>query len=109
MMKFRGEKNRRVYEFIQQTLMSHGLICVRSDEPYWDITRNAYHPIAVLYCCTFGIALFDIREPTNEYSPNVASELGTMHAQGKECLILRHSELHEVPLALVQDLSASYA
>jgi len=108
MMKFRGERNRRVYEFIQHTLSSYGLNCVRSDEPYWDITRNTYNPIAVLYCCRFGIALFDLSEPANEYSPNVAYELGMMQEQGKECLILRHSQLSEVPFDLVKELYVTY-
>lgn len=108
MMKFRGDRNRRVYEFIQQTLAVHGLNCVRSDEPYWDITRNTYNPIAVLYCCRFGIALFDVPEERNEYSPNVAYELGMMHEQKKECLILRSSRLAEVPFDLVKDLYVTY-
>jgi guanylate kinase len=109
MMKFRGEKNRRVHEFIQQTLASHGLTCVRSDQPYWDITRNTYNPIAVLTCCRFGIALFDVPDPGNEYSPNVAYELGMMQEQKKECLILRHSALNEVPFDLVKDLYVTYS
>ena len=108
MMKFRGEKNKRVYEFIHQTLNTQGLNCVRSDELYWDITRNTYNPVAVLYCCKFGIALFDLPEPGNEYSPNVAYELGIMHEQGKECLILRSAGLNEVPFDLVKELYVTY-
>ena len=108
MMKFRPGRNERVYKFIKETLATHGLTCVRSDEPYWDITRNTHNPLAVLYCCKFGIALFDVPEPANEYSPNVAYELGVMHEQGKECLILRHFQLSDVPFDLVKELYITY-
>ena len=108
MMKFRGERNRRVYQFIKRTLAARGLNCVRADDDEWDITRNTYNPIAVLYCCRFGIALFDEPEPTAEYSPNVAYELGMMHQQGKDCLILRHSSLSTVPFDLAKDLYVDY-
>ena len=108
MMKFRGEKNYRVYQYIKKALQSHGLNCVRADEPYWDITRNTYNPIAVLYCCKFGIALFDEPEPGNDYSPNVAYELGMMHSQNKECLVLRNASIASVPFDLAKELYVDY-
>lgn len=107
MMKFRNS-NLRVYKYIQQTLESHGYNCVRADEPEWDITRNTYNPIAALYCCKFGIALFDEPEPKNEYSANVAYELGMMHSQLKECLVLRHNSLISAPFDLVKELYVNY-
>lgn len=107
MMKFRAG-NMRVYHYIQSTLESHGYNCVRADESEWDITRNTYNPIAALYCCKFGIALFDEPEPKNEYSANVAYELGVMHNQLKECLILRHKKLVSAPFDLVKELYVDY-
>ena len=107
MMKFR-EDNRRIGYFIKQTLRNHGLVGIRADDPEWDLTGNTYNPVAVLYCCKFGIALFDEREPGSEYSPNVAYELGMMHQQRKKCLIIRHSSLNQVPFDLVKDLHVDY-
>lgn len=107
MMKFRGE-NKRVFEFIKKTLSGHGFNVVRADETYWDITRNTYNPVAVLYCCKYGIALFDEPEPGNDYSASVAYELGMMHQQGKECLILRHKAITKVPFDLVKELYVDY-
>ena len=107
MMKFRPG-NMRVYKFIQSCLESHGYNCVRADDPEWDITRNTYNPIAALYCCKFGIALFDEPEPKNEYSANVAYELGVMHNQLKECLILRHQKLVSAPFDIVKELYIDY-
>ena len=108
MMKFRGTKNQRVYQYIKKTLSAHDLNCVRADEDFWDITRNSYNPVAVLYCCKYGIALFDEPEPGNDYSPNVAYELGIMHNQGKECLILKSAEIQHVPFDLVKELYVNY-
>ena len=108
MMKFRGEKNQRVYQYIKKTLAAHDFNCVRADEDFWDITRNAYNPVAVLYCCKYGIALFDEPEPGNDYSPNVAYELGLMHNQGKECLILKSGLIERIPFDLVKELYVKY-
>ena len=81
---------------------------MRADDREWGITRNVYNPIAVLYCCKYGIALFDEPEDHQAYSPNVAYELGIMHQQNKECLILKHASLPQVPFDLVKDLYVSY-
>jgi len=108
MMKFRGGRNQRVYQYIKKTLAAHDFNCVRADEDFWDITRNSYNPVAVLYCCKFGIAMFDEPEPGNDYSPNVAYELGLMHSQGKECLILRSAGIERVPFDLVKELYVDY-
>lgn len=107
MMKFRPS-NKDLGDFIIESLRAHGLRGVRADANEWNITRNVYNPIAVLYCCKYGIALFDEPEKKQTYSPNVAYELGIMHYQQKECLILRHSSLSEVPFDLVKDLYVTY-
>lgn len=108
MMKFRPS-NKDLYEFVKGELSKVGYNCVRADEPEWDLTRNTYNPVAVLYCCKFGIALFDEPEKDNAYSPNVAYELGIMHSHLKECLILRHDSLGPAPFDLVKEFYENYS
>jgi CheY-like chemotaxis protein len=107
MMKFRGS-NRELSEFIVESLGKHGLLGVRADHDEWNITRNIYNPIAVLYCCKYGIALFDEPEEHQAYSANVAYELGMVHYQNKDCLILKHASLPQVPFDLIKDLYVEY-
>lgn len=63
MMRFR-ETNREPSDFIIETLKSARLNGVRADHANWNITNNVYNPIACLYCCKYGIALFDEAEQT---------------------------------------------
>ncbi len=107
MMKFR-ESNRDLSEYIIDNLSKYGLRGVRADHEEWNITKNIYNPIAVLYCCKYGIALFDEPEENQAYSANVAYELGMMHYQNKHCLILRHKSLPVVPFDLIKDLYVTY-
>ena len=83
MMKFRKE-NKSLSDYIIKHLAAAGLRGVRADQPAWNITRNVYNPIAVLYCCKYGIALFDEAEKDQAYNPNVIYELGIMHSLGRE-------------------------
>lgn len=108
MMKFR-DNNLEFYKFIKKELEHRGLRCVRADEAEWNITNDVYNPLAVLYCCKYGIALFDEAEKNSQYNPNVAYELGIMHCQKKDCLILRHSSLSEVPFDLIKNLYVNYS
>lgn len=108
MMKFR-KSNYEFSEFIRNELTRNGFNCIRADDPEWNITNNVYNPMAVLYCCKYGIALFDEPEEGANYNPNVAYELGVMQNQGKKCLILKHSSLKEVPFDLVKDLYKIYS
>lgn len=107
MMKFR-RTNSELKDYIIEHLSRHGLRGVRADHEDWNITKNVYNPIAVLYCCKYGIALFDEPEDQQAYSPNVAYELGMMHYQNKPCLILRHNSLPYVPFDLIKDLYVTY-
>lgn len=107
MMRFRSS-NKDLSDFIIENLGNHGLRGVRADQNEWNITRNVYNPIAVLYCCKYGIALFDEPEENQAYSANVAYELGMMHYQNKDCLILRHNTLPPTPFDLIKDLYVSY-
>jgi hypothetical protein len=107
MMKFR-DSNRDLGEYIIEALRDRGLRGVRADQEAWNITGNVFNPIAVLYCCKYGIALFDEPEENQAYSPNVAYELGMMHYQNKECLILRNASLPVMPFDLIKDLYKTY-
>jgi hypothetical protein len=108
MMKYR-KNNKTFYDFIKNELQKLGYNCVRADEAKWNITDKVDNALAVLNCCKYGIALFDEPEEGANYSPNVAYELGVMHAQGKKCLILKHSELKDVPFDLVKELYKPYS
>ena len=107
MMKFR-KSNEAFSGFIKNELARSGYNCVRADDPEWNITHDVYNPVAVCYCCKFGIALFDEPEEGANFNPNVAYELGVMHNQGKKCLILKHSSLPEFPFDLVKELYNRY-
>lgn len=108
MMKFR-ESNQGVSDFIKSELKTYGYNCIRADDAEWNITNNVYNPIAVLYCCKYGIALFDEPEEGANFNANVAYELGAMQNQGKKCLILKHSSLRDIPFDLVKDIYKTYS
>lgn len=108
MMKFRNN-NIEFYKFIKRELEHKGMNCVRADEAEWNITNDVYNPLAVLYCCKYGIALFDEPEKNAQYNPNVAYELGIMHYQKKDCLIMKHASLSEVPFDLIKNLYVTYS
>ena len=108
MMRFR-DSNKELSDFIIEILKEGGLRGIRADDPEWNITGNVYNPIAVLYCCKYGIALFDEAEPQQAYNPNVIYELGMMHCQNKSCLILKHFSLPKVPFDLIKDLYMPYS
>ncbi|HEY6324154.1 MAG TPA: response regulator [Thermoanaerobaculia bacterium] len=107
MMKFRPA-TLEIAAYMRETLQRRGFLAVRADDVQWNITRSVYNPIAVLYCCKYGIALFDEPEADHAYSPNVAYELGIMHQQNKECLILKHASLPSPPFDLIKDLHVPY-
>lgn len=107
MMRFR-ESNRELGEYIVEILSKHGLCGVRADQNEWSITKDIYNPIAVLYCCKYGIALFDEPEKHQAYSPNIVYELGMMHYQNKDCLILRYELLPPVPFDLIKNIYVPY-
>lgn len=51
----------------------------------------------------------DEAEEGQFYSPNVAYELGIMHYQQKDCLILKHANLPNAPFDLLKDLHKPYS
>jgi len=107
MMRFRAA-NKRLSDFIIGTLKEAGLNGVRADQPQWDITKNLYNTIAVIYCCKYGIALFDKAEANQTYNPNVIYELGMMQCLDRECLILKNDSLPAIPFDLLKDLYKPY-
>lgn len=113
MMKYRPE-NKEVYEYIYKIICAMGYNCVRADElekSDWNITNGEVvylNPLAAIYCCKYGIALFDEPEVGNTFSPNVAYELGVMHLQQKECLIIKHKSLPTMPFDILGNLFISY-
>lgn len=107
MMKFRKD-NYSTYEFIRDEINSYGFNCIRADQDEWQLTNTTFNPMAIIYCCKFGIALFDEAEEGIYYSPNVAYELGMMQTQSKDCLILINHELPSPPFDIVKDLYKSY-
>jgi hypothetical protein len=107
MMRFRAA-NKTLSDFIIETLRDAGLKGVRADQPEWYLTNNVYNPIAVLYCCKYGIALLDKAEANQTYNPNVIYELGIMHCLERECLILKNDSLPPIPFDLLKDLYMPY-
>jgi len=107
MMRFK-KANQALSDFMIETLSEAGLRGVRADAKEWDVTGDVYNPLAVLYCCKYGIALFDEPMQHQAYNPNVIYELAIMHYQEKSCLILRHAKLPEMPFDLIKNLYVPY-
>ncbi|MBN2228121.1 MAG: hypothetical protein JW779_00910 [Candidatus Thorarchaeota archaeon] len=108
MMRYR-EDVQDTYNLIHMVIENAGYNCVRADLPEWSITNDdIYNPFAVLYCCKYGIALFDAPEEDYTYSPNVAVELAYMHLQDKRCLMLKHRDLPTPPFDLMSKIYQEY-
>ncbi len=108
MMKYRAE-NESIYSEIKRIIREHGFNCVRADAADWTFfSSDIDNYLAALYCCKYGIALFDKLEKGADFSPNVAYELGIMHSQKKKCLILKHKSLNQMPFDLIQKLFKEY-
>lgn len=108
MMKYRPE-NESIYDEIKRVVEEHGFNCIRADAYDWTfLSSDIDNYLAALYCCKYGIALFDKPEKGADFSPNVAYELGIMHCQRKKCLILKHKSLNQMPFDLIQKLFKEY-
>jgi hypothetical protein len=100
-----GSEHDRVFELIRVVAQAEGFNCVRADMPEWAITGDdVYNPYAVLFCCRYGIALFN----KNGYNTNVAIELALMQAQLKPCLMLKHETLPQPPFNLVHRIYETF-
>lgn len=87
MIKYR-DNNELLRSSIETWIRAKGYNCIIANQN--DITHDVYNPIALSYVCRYGIAVFDEAEENNAYSPNVSYELGSMQAQFKRCLIIKH-------------------
>ena len=87
MIKYR-ENNLELRNELKDRIERKGFHCVIANET--NLTNDIYNPIALTYCCKYGIAIFDEPEEGNVYSPNVAYELGIMQSQAKKCLVVKH-------------------
>jgi hypothetical protein len=112
MVKYRDDNT--LLASIKSWIGSRGYNCVIANDN-WNITGDRYNSMAVLFCCKYGIALFDKLEPVPDtdkkedyYNPNVSYELGIMQSQSKDCLILKHSSLPEVPFDINAKLIEEY-
>lgn len=109
-MKYRNDpdkySNEELYNIIKDCVEKAGFTCVRADQDEWThlTEESVYNPLAVLYCCKYGIALIDEAESGANYSPNVIYELGMMDAQGKVSILLRDERIKGIPF----DLTAKY-
>jgi len=72
------------------------------------VTDDLYNPVACLLCCSKGIAVFDEPESAQEFTPNVAYELGMLHLLGRDCLILKHETLKALPTDVLMKLYSEY-
>lgn len=94
MIKYRNN-NLKTIDSIKGILSSKGFNCICANDDEWNLTNNVYNPIAVCYCCKYGIALFDEPETEQEFNPNVAYELGIMQTMQKDCLIIKHRDIEK--------------
>ena len=69
MMKYRNY-NKKLSDYIIEVLKQNNLNGVRADMRNWNITAGSIqNPLAVLYCCKYGIALFDKPDDGQDYGP----------------------------------------
>jgi predicted DNA-binding transcriptional regulator len=92
MMKF-GETaiHGRIESSIKNTLSSHGIVGVRSDDKQYhdDLFPNV---LTYVHGCGFGVAVFE-RIESDEFNPNVSLEVGHMLALRKPVCLLKDKTL----------------
>ena len=87
-----------------------GYNCVRADMPQWQITNeDVSNPYAVLQCCKYGIALFN-KEITKDREAfvNVGIELAVMRMLNRQCVMLVHESIGELPFDLGGKIRREY-
>jgi len=105
MIRYR-ERNAEVIRALKDVLKKEGLRGVLASDH--NLTDDLYNPIACLFCCARGIALFDQPESGQEFNPNVAYELGILHLLGRPCLILKHESLQTLQTDILMKLYEPY-
>lgn len=116
MMKFRddnreGYTNTEIYKLIRDIIEGAGYNCVRADQEEWThlADESSYNPLAVSYCCKYGIALIDEPEKEAAYNSNVIYELGMMATQNKKCILLRDEKVESIPFDLITTIHRTYS
>ena len=116
MMKFRdddrdGYTNTEIYKLIRDIIEGAGYNCVRADQEEWThlADESSYNPLAVSYCCKYGIALIDEPEKEAAYNSNVIYELGMMATQNKKCILLRDENVESIPFDLITTIHRTYS
>lgn len=117
MMRFSDtETQHNIIKAIKEAARTHGIEALRADE-------RTYNSLLVLnvktymWGCGFGFAVFDhISSKDEKYNPNVAFEVGYMHALQKRICLLKDASLRSLHSDLggkiyysfdAQDLEAS--
>lgn len=109
MIKYRSN-NLITIEAIKNILSENSFNCICANDNRWNLTNNVYNPMAVCYCCKYGIALFDEPENEQKFSPNVAYELGIMQSMEKDCLIIKHRDIEKSNFFdILKDTGNSYS
>lgn len=105
MIRYR-KRNDTLIKKLKGVLLENGLRGILASEN--NLTGDLYNPIACLFCCSKGIAVFDKPEQDQVFNPNVAYELGMMHLLGRECLILKHRDLQVLHADILMRLYCEY-
>lgn len=105
MIRYR-RRNDTLIKKLKGVLIENGLRGILASEN--NLTGDLYNPIACLFCCSKGIAVFDKPEEGQVFNPNVAYELGMMHLLGRECLILKHRDLQVLHADILMRLYCEY-
>lgn len=115
MMKYRdsicsANQNTKLYKLIKKIVEKKGFHCVRADQAEWThlTEESSYNPLAVSYCCKYGIALIDKPEEGAAYNTNVIYELGMMATQNKKCILLRDNSVETIPFDLITTIHRTY-
>ncbi len=73
------------------------------------LTDDLYNPIACLFCCSKGLAIFDRPGAREVFNPNVAYELGMFHLLGRDCRILKHKSVNVLQSDILMKLYLPYS
>jgi hypothetical protein len=100
-------KNEELVKAIKDRAGKHGcnIILARDHR----LTDDLYNPIACLLCCSRGLAVFDQPEIKQVFNPNVAYEVGMMHLLGRDCRVLKHTELQVLHTDILMKLYEDYS
>jgi hypothetical protein len=105
-MRFdQSEKLTCIFDTIRSACAKYYVKALRADDAQYhsDLFKNIE---AYIYGCGIGIAVFDSDAPA--FNPNVALEIGYMHAIGKPVCILKDQNITALPSDLIGRLYQPY-